>query len=101
MVFVMNYRVSSIRHRESVPFICFFVKLNFVMETSKKYYRVDRRQIAYLRFIFEAYNGIAILQTLDAQKGVVVLHVAPGCEADVEFVLDDLRRDILIEPVSS
>jgi hypothetical protein len=70
------------------------------LETSKKYYRVDRRQIAYLRFIFEAYDGIAVLRTLDAQKGIVVLQIAPGCEADVEFVLQDLRKHIMIEPVS-
>jgi len=68
------------------------------LETSRKYYRVDRRQIAYLRFIFEAYDGIAVLQTLDAQKGIVVLHIAPGCEADVEYVLRDLRKHIMIEP---
>jgi hypothetical protein len=74
--------------------------LNFILETSRKCYRVDRGQIAYLRFIFEAYDGIAVLQTLDAQKGIVVLHIAPGCEADVEFVLQDLRKQIMIEPVS-
>ena len=70
------------------------------METSRKYYRVDRRQIAYLRFIFEAYDGIAFLRTLDAQKGIVVLHIAPGCETDVEFVLNDLRKHIMIEPAA-
>ena len=70
------------------------------METSRKYYRVDRRQIAYLRFIFEAYDGIALVRTLDAQKGIVVLHIAPGCETDVEFVLNDLRKHIMIEPAA-
>ena len=70
------------------------------METLRKYYRVDRRQIAYLRFIFEAYDGIAVVRTLDAQKGIVVLHIAPGCETDVEFVLNDLRKHVMIEPAA-
>jgi hypothetical protein len=70
------------------------------LETLRKYYRVDRRQIAYLRFIFEAYDGIAVLRTIDAQRGIVVLHIAPGCEADVEFVLHDLKKHIMIEPIS-
>ena len=74
--------------------------MNFILETSRKYYRVDRRQIAYLRFIFEAYDGIAVLRTLDAQKGIVALQIAPGCEADVEFVLQDLRKQIMIEPTA-
>ena len=67
------------------------------METTKRYFRVDRRQIAYLRFIFEAYDGIAVVKTLDAQKGIIVLSVAPGCDADVEYVLHDLKKKIMIE----
>ena len=67
------------------------------METTKRYYRVDRREIAFLRFIFEAYDGIAVVKTLDAQKGLIVLHVAPGCDQDVDYVLQDLKKEIMIE----
>lgn len=67
------------------------------LETTKRYYRVDRREIAYLRFIFEAYDGIAVVKTVDARKGIVALHVAPGCDDDVEYVLQDLKREIMIE----
>ena len=69
------------------------------METLKRYYRVDRREIAYLRFIFEAYDGIAVLQTIDAQKGLIVLHVAPDCGKDVEYVVQNLKNEIMIEPM--
>ena len=69
------------------------------METTKRYYRVDRREIAYLRFIFEAYDGIAVVKTVDAQKGIVVLNVAPGCDDDVDYVLQDLKKEIMIETV--
>ena len=58
---------------------------------------MDRREIAYLRFIFEAYDGIAVVKTVDAQKGIIVLHVAPGCDDDVDDVLQDLKKEILIE----
>ena len=67
------------------------------METTKRYYRVDRREIAFLRFIFEAYDGIAVVETLDARKGIVLLHVAPGCDEDVDGVLQDLKKEIMIE----
>ncbi len=67
------------------------------LETNQKYYRVDRSEIAYLRFIFEAYDGIAVVKTVDAQKGIIVLHIAPGCEDDVEYVLHDLKKEIMIE----
>jgi hypothetical protein len=70
------------------------------LETTKRYYRVDRRQIAFLRFIFEAYDGIAVVETLDARKGIVLLHVAPGCVPEVDEVLQDLKKEILIESTS-
>ena len=66
-------------------------------ETIKQYYRVDRREIAFLRFIFEAYDGLAILETLDPEAGSIVFHIAPGCEGDVEIILQDLQKDIMME----
>ena len=71
------------------------------METIKKYYRVDRKEISFLRFIFEAYDGIAVLETVDPKSGRVVFHISPGCEGDVEMILQDLKNDIMIEPASA
>jgi len=67
------------------------------MECIKKYYRVDRKEISFLRFIFEAYDGIAVIETIDPRAGVVVLHIPPGCQKDVEMVLEDLAKDVMIE----
>ena len=68
------------------------------VETIKRYYRVDRREIAFIKFIVEAYDGIAVLETLDPMAGIVVFHIAPGCERDIDALLEDLKREILIEP---
>lgn len=68
------------------------------VETIKQYYRVDRREIAFIKFIVEAYDGIAVMETLDPMAGIVVFHIAPGCERDVDALLEDLKREILIEP---
>jgi len=67
-----------------------------ILETIKKILRIDRREICFLKFILEAYDGIATLTTIDAQQGVVMLRIAPGCEGDVEAVLQDLKKDIII-----
>ncbi len=67
------------------------------MKTIKRYYRVDRREIAFLRFIFEAYDGLAIIETLNPESGDIVLYIAPGCEGDVEIILQDLQKDIMME----
>ena len=69
------------------------------METIKKYYRIERKEICFLKFIFEAYDGIAMLTTVDSDSGVVMFHIAPGCEDDVEMVLQDLQHHIMIEKV--
>ena len=70
------------------------------METIKKYLRVDCREISFLRFIFEAYDGIAIITTIDSESGIVLLTIAPGCEDDVEMILQDLKKDIMIENIT-
>lgn len=72
--------------------------INKLGETAKRCFRVDRREIAYLKFILEAYEGLAVVTTLDPQAGIIVLQISPGCESDVETILQDLSRDIMIEP---
>ena len=67
------------------------------MNTIKKYLRVDRKEIAFLKFIFEAYDGIVTITTVDPDQGVILLCIAPGCENDVEMILQDLKKNILIE----
>jgi hypothetical protein len=62
---------------------------------------VDRRQIAYLKFIFEAYDGIATLRTVNPRKGIVLFYIAPGCEQQFQEILQDLSQQILIQPLTS
>ncbi len=72
----------------------------FKQKIKKKYIRVDRKEICFLKFIFEAYDGIATLTTVDKDLGIVLIIIAPGCEKDVEMILHDLKKDILIEQTS-
>jgi hypothetical protein len=67
--------------------------------TVKRYYRVDRGQIHFLKFILEGYDGVAVLRTIDPQEGLVVLQVGPGCQSVVDMIIKDLERHIRIEPV--
>jgi hypothetical protein len=63
----------------------------------KKYFRIDRREIHYLKFILEGYSGAAVVRTLDPAGGMIVVLVSPGCEKEVDMVIEDLRKEILIE----
>jgi hypothetical protein len=77
------------------------VGANKMLEIIKQYYRVDRREIAFIKFIFEAYDGLAVSSTIDPEAGIVMFRIAPGCEADVEMILQDLKKNIMIEKVPS
>lgn len=70
-----------------------------MIESIKKYYRIDRREISFLKFILEAYDGLAVMTTVDSKKGIVVINIAPGCEADVKMILQDLRQNVMIEDI--
>lgn len=67
------------------------------MDITKKYYRIERKDIAFLKFIIEAYDGIGIITTVDRPKGIVMFRIPPGCENDVETVLQGLKNEIVIE----
>jgi len=69
-----------------------------MMKTIRHYYRVDRRQINLIRFTIEAYEGIAVVSTLDAEAGLIVIRIAPGCETIASDIMRDLGRRIMIEP---
>ncbi|MFW5908653.1 MAG: DUF4911 domain-containing protein [Desulfosalsimonas sp.] len=61
--------------------------------------RIERREICFFKYLFEAYEGIAVLETIDAKKGHISLHTAPGCEAVVEDILSDLSKKYRIEDI--
>ena len=69
------------------------------MQCKKKYLRVDRRHIGFMKFIFEAYDGIANLTTIDAERGVISINIPDGCMVKVDNLLEILGRDFLIEPL--
>ena len=70
------------------------------MNTIPKFYRIDRSDVYFIKFIFEAYDGIAVVETIDPYEAKIMLHVAPGCEADADFVVSALKNDIRIKPLS-
>ncbi len=57
-------------------------------------------RIHYLRFILEAYEGMALVSTLDRDLGLVLLSIAPGCEEDVLAILESERSELALDPIS-
>ena len=64
-------------------------------------YMIDPYQIHYLRFIMEAYPGLAVVSTLDPALGLVSIAIAPGCEDDVFSILEAERETLKLNLVTS
>ncbi len=69
------------------------------MQTIIREYQVDKTRIGFIRFILEAYEGIAVMTTLDPAKGLIRIRMAPGREATVFRVIEDLRKDMAFNEV--
>jgi hypothetical protein len=66
------------------------------METVTAYYRVAKNDIAFIRFILEAYDGVAVLRTVDPTRGIIALHQAPDRQKLAARIMDSLRAEIRI-----
>jgi len=67
------------------------------VNTIKRYYYLDRKNIGFIRFIFEAYDGIAVISTVNSEKNLILLRIAPNCEEEVDAVLNCLAKDFMIK----
>lgn len=70
-----------------------------IKTTVRKNFRIERREICFFKYLFEAYEGIAVLETIDAKTGHVALHTAPGCETMVDEIMADLSTQYRIENI--
>jgi hypothetical protein len=62
------------------------------MGTTRRF-RVPVSEIAYVRSIYEAYDGLGTLSSDGAQSGELTLWIAPGQEALADLVEQRLSRD--------
>ncbi len=69
------------------------------MKMIYKEYIVDKTMIGFIRFILEAYEGVAIATTLDPKKGHISLAIAPGREKTTQMIVEDLKKDFMFNEV--
>jgi hypothetical protein len=52
--------------------------------------KIDPREIAFVNSIASAYEGLMVLRTIDAKRGLVEFWVSPDFEQEVRDILRDL-----------
>jgi len=61
---------------------------------------VDKKDIAYIVSIFDGYENLAVVRTLDASSGLIELLVSPDYLEDTRKLIDVLSKEIPIRPLN-
>jgi hypothetical protein len=67
------------------------------METIKHIFKVDRREINYLKITIESYDGMSVVRTVDPYEALIELQISPGCETLVFELLNSLVENESIQ----
>lgn len=57
------------------------------------YCEIPPEEIAYVKFIFESYEGVGILRTADRKRAVVVLMVVEDLLSEARAILASLKKE--------
>jgi len=61
--------------------------------------RVAPADIALIKFLFESYEGVAVVRTVDRRAAVIVALVSRDFLAVARAILDDVRARVAIEEI--
>jgi len=61
--------------------------------------RLHRRDVGYVKHIFEGYEGHATITTVDKSASVIRLFIMPGFVSDVAGILKALQEEIDISEI--
>jgi hypothetical protein len=70
------------------------------MNTVQMYVRVNPKDMAYVKFIVESYEGLAVLRTVDPREGILEWMIPPDLVEQAEELINSLREEVSILPVT-
>jgi len=87
------YVVESISGRSKRPH-------GGTMETGNRYYQLASRDMVYMKFVLEAYEGLSTMSTVDGKRGIVRVNY-PLCFADdMGALMQALAKEIAVTEVT-
>ena len=60
---------------------------------------VDKKDIAYIVSIFEGYETLAVVRTLDSSRGIIELMISPDYLEDTRQLIKALAKEIPFRPL--
>jgi hypothetical protein len=64
------------------------------------YLRLPPADIAYVKFVFESYEGVAVVRTVDRAAAVIVLLIAADLEDEARAILESLRGEVAWQEIA-
>ncbi len=71
------------------------------MKSSWLLVKANPQKLAYLRFIFEGYDHLAILSVIDPEKALVKIHFFEKEKPLVEEILKELKTELSLELINT
>jgi len=65
----------------------------------KKVLKLKRKDISYIKFILEGYEGLGIVTTIDKSKALIEISMMPDFVSDINEILDALQEEIVFQEV--
>ena len=69
------------------------------MDLHDIYIELSPADIAYIKFIFESYEEVGIIRTIDNRKAIVVLLAMDDFVDTAHAILDSIRNDIRLREI--
>jgi DNA-directed RNA polymerase subunit F len=60
----------------------------------KKFLKLNRKDISYVQFLIESYEGLAAVTTVDEKVAIIKLSIMPDSVLDVDKILDSIRKEV-------
>ena len=67
-----------------------YLGTQMVSDTINRYFTLDRSGIGPLKYLLEAYEGIAVMRTLPNTTSTIEIMIAPGFEEVVDEILAEI-----------
>ena len=70
------------------------------METASRYYQLAGRDMVYMKFILEAYEGLSTMSTIDGKRGIVRVNFPLPFAGEVAALMEALAGEIAVTEVT-
>ncbi len=69
------------------------------MSLHEIYLEIPPEEIAYVKFIFESYEGVGIIRTVDRKKAVIVLMAVDDFLSTARSILTSLKNEVSLTEI--